>query len=72
MLELYILDIPKAKKILEKEIDNELAQWMTFLDDPNKEEVSKIMEDNQDIKKAMNELEEMSEDEELRRLAELR
>lgn len=72
MLELYILDIPKAKKILEKEIDNELAQWMAFLDDPNKEEVSKIMENNQEIKKAMNELEEMSEDEELRRLAELR
>lgn len=72
VLELYILEIPKARKILEREIDNELAQWMTFLDDPNKEEVSKIMEDNQDIKKAMNELEEMSEDEELRRLAELR
>lgn len=30
------------------------------------------MENNQEIKKAMNELEEMSEDEELRRLAELR
>lgn len=72
VLELYILEIPKARKILEKEIDNELAQWMAFLDDPNKEEVSKIMENNQEIKKAMNELEEMSEDEELRRLAELR
>ena len=72
VLELYILEIPKARKILEKDLDNELAQWMAFLDDPNKEEVSKIMEDNQEIKKAMNELEEMSEDEELRRLAELR
>ena len=72
VLELYILEIPKARKILEKEIDNELAQWMAFLDDPNKEEVSKIMENNQEIKKAMNELEEMSEDEELRSLAELR
>lgn len=72
VLELYILEIPKARKVLKKEIDNELAQWMTFLDDPNKEEVSKIMENNQDIKKAMSELEEMSEDEELRRLAELR
>lgn len=72
VLELYILEIPKAKKILEKEPNNRLAQWMLFLDDPNESEVSRIMEENKEIKKAMNELEEMSEDEELRRLAELK
>lgn len=72
VLELYIIEIPKAKKILEKDPYNEVAQWMMFLDDPNKEEVSKIMLENKEIKQAMNELEEMSEDEELRRLAELK
>ena len=72
VLELYIIEIPKAKKVLDKEPKNELAQWMIFLDDPNKKEVSKIMSENKEIKKAMNELEEMSEDEELRRLAELK
>ncbi len=72
VLELYILEIPKARKILEKEPENKLAQWMIFLDNPNEREVSKIMEKNKEIKEAMNKLEEMSEDEELRRLAELK
>ena len=58
--------------MLDREPQNELAQWMMFLDDPNKEEVSRIMSENKEIKKAMNELQEMSEDEELRRLAELK
>lgn len=72
VLELYIIEIPKARRILDKEPKNELAQWMMFLDDPNEEEVSRIMSENKEIKKAMEELEEMSEDEELRRLAELK
>lgn len=72
VLELYIIEIAKAMKILEKEPKNEIAQWMIFLDDPNQKEVSRIMTENKEIKKAMKELEEMSEDEELRRLAELK
>jgi len=72
ILELYILEIPKARRIQKREPNNKLAQWMIFLDDPNQKEVSKIMKENEEIKKAMNELEEMSEDEELRRLAELK
>ena len=66
------MSLPKSRKILDKEPQNELAQWMMFLDDPNKKEVSRIMSENEEIKKAMIELEEMSEDEELRRLAELK
>ena len=72
VLELYIIEIPKARRMLEKEPKNELAQWVLFLNDPNESEVSKIMEDNKEIKEAMNELEKISEDEELRRVAELR
>ena len=72
VLELYIIEIPKAKKILQKDANNKLAQWMMFLNNPNEKEVSKIMNENEEIKEAMNELEEMSKDEELRRVAELR
>ena len=43
-----------------------------FINDPNESEVSKIMEDNKEIKEAMNELEKISKDKELRRVAELR
>lgn len=71
-LELHIIEIPKAKEALEKDSKNELAQWMMFLDNPNKKEVLEIMEENKEIKKAMNELEELSEDYELRRIAELK
>ena len=72
VFELYIIEIPKAKRILEKDANNKLAQWMLFLNDPNEKEVSKIMNENKEIKEAMNELEEMSKDKELRRVAELR
>ena len=42
-LEIVILEIPKAKRILEKDKNNEIAQWLMFLDNPNSVEVSKIM-----------------------------
>lgn len=72
VLELYIIEIPKANRILQKDANNKLAQWMMFLNNPNEKEVSKIMNENKEIKEAMDELEEMSKDEELRRVAELR
>lgn len=72
VLELYIIEIPKARKILRKEPENALAQWVMFLNDPNESEVSRIMKENNKIKEAMNELEKLSKDDELRRLAELR
>lgn len=68
-LEIRIIEIPKAKRILKKEEDNEIAQWMMFLDNPNSMEVSKIMRENEEIKEAVDELEEISQDEELRRIA---
>ena len=70
--ELVILEIPKAKKILEKNKNDEIAQWLMFLDNPNSMEVSEIMSENEEIKEAVEELEEMSLDEELRRVAELK
>lgn len=71
-LELHIIEIPKAMKQLQKEPQNPIAQWMLFLSDPNQKEVTKIMEENKAIKQAMGKLKELSADEELRRVAELR
>ena len=51
---------------------DKLAQWMLFIDDPKSAEVKEIMESNSDIKQAVQTLEEISDDEEMRRLAELR
>ena len=72
MLQIYIIEISKAKRTLEKEPNNELAQWVLFLDNPNQEEVFKAMETNKELKEAMKNLDEISQQEELRRVAELR
>ena len=72
VLELIIIELPKARRILEKDSENKLAQWMLFLNNPNELEVLKMVEKNEDIKEAMEELEQISEDKKLRRLAELR
>ena len=71
-LELCIIEIPKVREIIKKDPKNELAQWILFINDPNEKEVSKIVEENKNIKEAMEELEEISKDEELRRIAELK
>ena len=51
---------------------DKLAQWMLFINDPENVEVKEIMEKNRDIKQAVETLEEISDDKEMRRLAELR
>lgn len=71
-LELHIIEIPKAIKQIQNEPQNRIAQWMLFLSNPNDEEVTKIMEENKAIGQAMGKLKELSADEELRRVAELR
>ena len=72
MLELYIIEIPKVKRILEKEPNDKLAQWVQFLDNPNEKEVLKAMENNEEIREAMEELEEVIKIKQLRRIAELK
>lgn len=71
-LEIMIVEIPKAIRQYKENEQNKICQWMLFFDDPNKEELKEIMEENKGIKKAVEELKGMSEDEELRILAELR
>ena len=71
-LELRIIELSKAEKALQKDKYNRLAQWLTFMDNPNTERVDEIVKENEEVKKAKNVLYEMSEDEKLQRLAELR
>jgi len=71
-LELRIIEIPKARRIIEKEKYNRIAQWLMFLDNPNTERVEEIMKENEELRKAKSVLHVMSEDEELQRLAELK
>lgn len=71
-LEIIIIELPKVKRIYGKDTENKILQWMMFLDNPNKEEVIQIMGVNKDIKKAIEELEQVSGDAKLQRIAELR
>lgn len=72
VLEIHIIEIPKVREMKEKENKNALIDWITFLDNPNQKEVSEIMKTNKEIQEAMEKLEEISSDEELMRLVELR
>ena len=67
--EIIIIEIPKVVKAYPKTPNDEVLQWMLFLDNPEKEEVTRIMEENKDIKEAKEELERISQDDILRRKA---
>ena len=71
-LELVIIELPKARKMYKTNPSNTICQWMLFLDNPNQKEVVQIMKDNKDINKAIDELEQVSGNERLRRIAELK
>ena len=65
--EIIIIEIPKVVKAYQKTPNDEVLQWMLFLDNPEKEEVARIMEENKDIKEVKEELERISQDDLLRR-----
>lgn len=68
-LELHIIEISKAIREYKTNPQDEVLQWMMFLENPKKEEVAKIMEENKDIKEAKEELDAISRDDILRRMA---
>ena len=68
-LEIIIIEIPKVVKAYHKTPDDAVLQWMLFLDNPEKEEVARIMEENKYIKEAKEELDRISQDDLLRRRA---
>jgi len=69
-IEMHILEIPKIKNT---ELENdELAQWLKFIGNPESEEVKMFMSENKYWKQAMEELAYLSGDEHFQRLVESR
>ena len=69
-LEIHIIEIPKTKG-QENEKD-ELLDWIYFLEDPNSERVEKSMKKNKELKEAKEKLIQISADEKMQRIADLR
>lgn len=57
---------------MENDKENKLKEWLSFLENPESEEVLYYMKNNENIKSAKEKLNTLSEDERVRRLAELR
>ena len=72
VFEIRIINLKRVREAYQKDKNNKKNQWVMFLEDPNSREVKEIMEKNEDVKKAVITVREMSEDEKMERLAELR
>ena len=64
------MEIPKALKNIEDE--DELIDWLIFLQNPNAERVKKKMKENEELREAVEKVQTMSEDEYMQRIADLR
>ena len=71
-IEIYIIEIKKLRKKKKKELEDRQTQWMLFLDNPRSEEVKEIMGKSKEIKEAVETYEKVTQNKDLRRLAELR
>ena len=71
-LELHIIELPKMRKNKATGKNKKLLEWLSFLNNPESKEVANYMKNNESMKKAKERLNTMSEDEKIRRLAELR
>ena len=67
--EICIIELPKAIREYKTNRENGVLQWMMFLENPEDVEVTKIMEENENIKEAKEELDRISQDDRLRRIA---
>ena len=70
-IEWWFIELPKFRK-MHKNIDNKIEQWLLFLDDEEKELVKMAEEKNQTLQKAREEMNYLTGDAAVRRLAELR
>ncbi len=68
-LQIDTIELPKAIKEYENNKQNAMLQWIMFLENPKNKEVAKIMENNENIKEAKDELDKISQDDILRRMA---
>ena len=71
-IEIDIIELSKVRDEYEKNKQNKKAQWALFINDPNTKEVKEIMKENEDIEEAVVTVHKMTEDEKMRRLADLR
>ena len=71
-LEINIIELPKVHRLQATGKEKKLKEWMDFLENPESKEVSSYMKNNENIKEAKDKLDEISQDEVVRRLAELR
>ena len=62
------IELPKVKE----DEENELIDWLLFLENPQSERIKTKMEENEELKEAVEKLEDMSEDEYMQRIADLR
>ena len=69
-LEIHIIELPKIINLYEE--NNELLDWLFFLENPISERVIEKMEDNKELKEANEKLIKMSHDEHLQKIAEWR
>ena len=67
LVEHYILDLAKFKKIQEIDIHNRLHQWAEFLRFDRREVLEMIAKENKNIEKALKEIDRLMGDEETRR-----
>ena len=67
--EMHIIETKKAIKEYKNNEKDEMLQWIMFLEDPEGMEAKRIMEKNENIKKAKEELDDISKDRLLRRMA---
>ena len=68
-MEIYIIELPKFEKYNEKTNNNILNSWVKFINNPEEKDMK---ETNKELNKAKKVLEEISQDEHERYLAELR
>lgn len=66
--EIDIIELKKAIKAYKENKKDEVLQWMMFLDNPENEEVKKIMSENNEIKEAKEELDKIRQDRMMQRI----
>ena len=71
LVELHIIEMTKVRYEYEKDPNNLLAKWILFILDPNQMEVKSIMNENDEINKTAHTLENISDDEDIRKRAEI-
>ena len=73
MTDKFELDIIELSKINGRENEkDQLLDWLIFLENPESERVTRKMEENENLKEAVEKLDRISEDEKMQRIIELR